>query len=167
MPADPARVKSLFLAAADLPETERGGFLDRECGADADLRGRVEALLRADAPAPGGATATFGSVLTNTRNGSSARDVSADDAMAMPRATPAMPASAKPPRISSEVTHTCVCHGTAPPTAARSTAAGPGSRYSRTPRAGPATCQAPSSIAKTMSDGTSRVSVRAAIERSS
>ncbi|MBX9580103.1 MAG: serine/threonine-protein kinase [Gemmataceae bacterium] len=51
MPADPARAKSLFLAAADLPDpAARAAFLDRECGGDADLRGRVEALLRADAP---------------------------------------------------------------------------------------------------------------------
>ena len=60
MPADPARAKSLFLAAADLPDADRPAFLDRECGGDADLRGRVEALLRADAPSPDDATGTFG-----------------------------------------------------------------------------------------------------------
>ena len=58
MPADPARAKSLFLAASDLPdEAARAAFLDRECGGDADLRGRVEALLRADAGPDPAATA--------------------------------------------------------------------------------------------------------------
>ncbi|QJW93766.1 WD40 repeat domain-containing serine/threonine protein kinase [Frigoriglobus tundricola] len=52
MPVDPARAKSLFLAAADLPAADRGPFLGRECGADADLRDRVEALLRADEEPP-------------------------------------------------------------------------------------------------------------------
>src|SRR5437868_3367165 len=58
MPAEPVekktpsevrsmKAKELFLAATDLPAEERGGFLERECGGDAELRGRVEALLRA------------------------------------------------------------------------------------------------------------------------
>jgi serine/threonine protein kinase len=52
MTVDPAQVKSLFLAAADLADpAARAAFLDRECGGDA-LRQRVEALLQADAPAP-------------------------------------------------------------------------------------------------------------------
>src|SRR5262245_7080314 len=51
MAIDPVRAKSLFLAASELGEAERAAYLDRECGADAALRGRVEALLRADAPA--------------------------------------------------------------------------------------------------------------------
>ena len=60
MPVDPVRAKALFLAAADLPEAERAAYLERECGAFTDLRDRVEALLRADAPAPDDATGTFG-----------------------------------------------------------------------------------------------------------
>jgi len=53
-----ARAKSLFLAASELADpTERAAYLDRECGGDAELRARVEALLRANdaAPLPGGA----------------------------------------------------------------------------------------------------------------
>jgi len=39
-------VKSLFLGASDLPSPEgRAAYLDRECGGEADLRARVEALL--------------------------------------------------------------------------------------------------------------------------
>ncbi len=45
--------KSLFLAASDLAEpAERAAFLERECGGDAELRARVEALLRANDAAP-------------------------------------------------------------------------------------------------------------------
>src|SRR5262249_28538025 len=45
--------KSLFLAASDLTDlAERAAYLDRECGDDAELRGRVEALLRANDAAP-------------------------------------------------------------------------------------------------------------------
>lgn len=56
MPVDAARAKSLFLAASDLADpVERAAYLDRECDGDAELRERVEALLRADAP-PGDAT---------------------------------------------------------------------------------------------------------------
>jgi WD40 repeat protein/serine/threonine protein kinase len=51
MAVDPARVKSLFLAASDLADPlERATYLDRECGGDDALRARVEVLLRADAP---------------------------------------------------------------------------------------------------------------------
>jgi tetratricopeptide (TPR) repeat protein len=51
MPVDSSRLKVLFIAAVELPAAERATFLDRECGADADLRQRVEALLKAhDAP---------------------------------------------------------------------------------------------------------------------
>src|SRR3954463_16570937 len=55
MAIDPKRAKSLFLAASDLAApAERAAYLDRECGGEADLRARVEALLAADAaPAPG------------------------------------------------------------------------------------------------------------------
>jgi WD40 repeat protein/serine/threonine protein kinase len=48
MSTDPQRLKMLFLAAAEIPSPlERGQFLDRECGPDAELRRHVEALLRA------------------------------------------------------------------------------------------------------------------------
>ncbi len=49
MAFDPALAKSLFLAASDIADrAARAAYLDRECGGDAELRGRVEALLRAD-----------------------------------------------------------------------------------------------------------------------
>jgi serine/threonine protein kinase/tetratricopeptide (TPR) repeat protein len=40
------RAEELFQQAADLPDDDRPRFLDERCGADADLRGKVEALLR-------------------------------------------------------------------------------------------------------------------------
>jgi serine/threonine protein kinase/tetratricopeptide (TPR) repeat protein len=53
MAVDPARAKSLFLAAADLADpAERAAYLDCECGGDHELRGRVEALLRANDASP-------------------------------------------------------------------------------------------------------------------
>src|SRR5229473_1204507 len=53
MAIDAARAKSLFLAASDLADpAERAAYLGRECGGDAELRGRVEALLRANDAAP-------------------------------------------------------------------------------------------------------------------
>src|SRR2546423_13327903 len=53
MAVDAARAKSLFLAASDLSDpAERAAYLDCECGGDAELRGRVEALLRANDAAP-------------------------------------------------------------------------------------------------------------------
>src|SRR5271155_2939524 len=49
MAVDAARAKSLFLSASDLTDpAERATYLDRECGGDAELRARVEALLAAD-----------------------------------------------------------------------------------------------------------------------
>ena len=49
MAFDPARVKSLFLEASDLPSPEeRAAYLDRECGGEPELRARVEALLAVD-----------------------------------------------------------------------------------------------------------------------
>jgi serine/threonine protein kinase len=45
MPADPHRVKELFMAVSGLPAAERAAALDRECAGDADLRQRVAALL--------------------------------------------------------------------------------------------------------------------------
>jgi serine/threonine protein kinase len=42
-----AQVKSLSLAASDISDpVERAAYLSRQCGDDAELRGRVEALLR-------------------------------------------------------------------------------------------------------------------------
>src|SRR4051812_4153640 len=53
MAVDAARAKSLFLAASDLDDrAERAAYLDREGGGDAELRGRIEALLRANDAAP-------------------------------------------------------------------------------------------------------------------
>ena len=53
MAVDSARAKSLFLVASDLSDpVERAAYLDRECGDDAELRGRVEALLRANDASP-------------------------------------------------------------------------------------------------------------------
>jgi serine/threonine protein kinase len=53
MAVNAARAKALFLAASDLADpTGRAAFLDRECGGDAELRARVEALLRANDAVP-------------------------------------------------------------------------------------------------------------------
>src|SRR6516164_5060471 len=53
MAVDAARAKSLFLIASDLADpAERAAYLDRECGADAELRARVEALLLSSDAAP-------------------------------------------------------------------------------------------------------------------
>ena len=53
MAVDAARAKSLFLNASDrAAPAARAAYLDRECGGDAELRGRVEALLRANDAAP-------------------------------------------------------------------------------------------------------------------
>src|ERR1700733_3760879 len=66
MAVDAARAKSLFLAASDLSDpAERAAYLERECGDDAELRGRVQALLRANdaspLPPPAAEVATVGS----------------------------------------------------------------------------------------------------------
>ncbi len=65
MAIDAGRAKSLFLAASDMPDAaERAAYLGRECGSDAELRDRVEALLGANDASPlppaesGDATAT-------------------------------------------------------------------------------------------------------------
>jgi tetratricopeptide (TPR) repeat protein len=51
MPADPKRVKDLFMVVSESPAEDRAAVLHRECGGDDDLRQRVEALLAAhDAP---------------------------------------------------------------------------------------------------------------------
>ena len=48
MTLDPARVQAVFLAAVEWHEpTARARVLDRECATDAELRRRVESLLRA------------------------------------------------------------------------------------------------------------------------
>ena len=48
MPLDPKRVQDVFLAAVEFHEpAARAAVLDRECSGDAELRQRVEALLRA------------------------------------------------------------------------------------------------------------------------
>jgi serine/threonine protein kinase/Tfp pilus assembly protein PilF len=47
MASDPKRVQAVFLEAVELPAADRAAVLDRECGADAELRQRVQALLRA------------------------------------------------------------------------------------------------------------------------
>ena len=53
MTFDTARAKSLFLAALDLADqAARAAYLDRECGGEAELRDRVETLLRASDRAP-------------------------------------------------------------------------------------------------------------------
>jgi hypothetical protein len=47
MPADPKRVKDLFLAAVEkATPQERAAFLDEACGADEELRRRIDELLR-------------------------------------------------------------------------------------------------------------------------
>ena len=48
MPPDPKRVQDVFLAAVEQPDLAgRAAVLDRECSDDPELRGRVEALMRA------------------------------------------------------------------------------------------------------------------------
>lgn len=48
MPLDPNRVQAVFLSAVECHEpAARAAVLDRECATDAELRRRVEALLRA------------------------------------------------------------------------------------------------------------------------
>ena len=48
MPLDPKRVQAVFLSAVECHEpAARAAVLDRECSTDAELRQRVEALLRA------------------------------------------------------------------------------------------------------------------------
>src|SRR5215472_15119257 len=48
MAVDAARAKALFLEASELADpAERTAYLERECGGDAELRQRVEALLAA------------------------------------------------------------------------------------------------------------------------
>ncbi len=54
MVIDPNRVKEIFLEATERPEgAARVAYLDRACGGDAALRGRVEVLLRSHDSASG------------------------------------------------------------------------------------------------------------------
>jgi WD40 repeat protein/serine/threonine protein kinase len=67
MPADPKRVRDLFLAAAELPAGDRAAYLSANVGDDDELQAAVERLLAAheqpasllDRPAPGVPTAEF------------------------------------------------------------------------------------------------------------
>jgi len=47
MNRDSNRDVSIFTQALKVAPEDRDGFLDKACGADAELRGKVEALLRA------------------------------------------------------------------------------------------------------------------------
>jgi eukaryotic-like serine/threonine-protein kinase len=47
MPANPSAARDIFLAAAELTANQRSEYLERACGGDAELRQRVDALLRA------------------------------------------------------------------------------------------------------------------------
>ena len=75
MPTEPNREETLFAAALRLPAGERAAFLNRECGGDAALRQRVEALLQADEqagefldePAPGVSDETVGATIGMVR----------------------------------------------------------------------------------------------------
>jgi tetratricopeptide (TPR) repeat protein len=44
----PEQIEELFLAAIELPEAERGAYLNSNCGADQSLRETLDRLLRAD-----------------------------------------------------------------------------------------------------------------------
>ncbi|MCA9183124.1 MAG: hypothetical protein KDA51_16795, partial [Planctomycetales bacterium] len=47
MPCDPQQIQAVFLAVTEKTPSERAAFLQGQCGTNADLRQRVEALLRA------------------------------------------------------------------------------------------------------------------------
>jgi hypothetical protein len=47
MKSDPDRELAIFTEALRVPPQERAAFLDRKCGGDKKLRGRLEGLLRA------------------------------------------------------------------------------------------------------------------------
>ena len=49
MPADPNRVRDVFLAAVELPPDQRPAYLAEACRGDADLRAEVDRLLAANA----------------------------------------------------------------------------------------------------------------------
>jgi eukaryotic-like serine/threonine-protein kinase len=47
MHVDPVRLEEVFLAASELPESERSAYLDEACGPDVELRAAVDRLLAA------------------------------------------------------------------------------------------------------------------------
>ena len=47
MKSDPDRELAIFTVALKVRPQERDAFLDRKCGGDKELRGRLERLLRA------------------------------------------------------------------------------------------------------------------------
>ena len=49
MPVDAHQVRDIFLSATEVPDAERGAYLDSACGAEAELRDAVERLLAAHA----------------------------------------------------------------------------------------------------------------------
>jgi hypothetical protein len=50
---DRQKARRIFMEMADLPESDRAAALERTCGGDTNLRGEVEALLRANGQAGG------------------------------------------------------------------------------------------------------------------
>ena len=48
-----SKVKEAFLGAVERRQDERAAFLERACGADADLRTEVESLVEFDVPPEG------------------------------------------------------------------------------------------------------------------
>lgn len=47
MNGDSSKEVAIFTEALKVSPQERGAFLDQACGGDADLRGRLEAILKA------------------------------------------------------------------------------------------------------------------------
>jgi len=95
----------------------------------------------------------LGSVFTNTRKGTSARDRIGDHATATPRNTPTAPASPNAPTISTDVIERCRSHGISSPVMACTTRSGAGSRYSRSWNTVTASCQATSRATKSAAAG--------------
>lgn len=58
------RIQDVFIAAAELPGTERSAFLKQACGADLDLRAEVESLLAAEDGAHSFVEGAFGQAVT-------------------------------------------------------------------------------------------------------
>src|SRR5471030_3037859 len=80
MAVDAARAKSLFLAASDLADpAERAAYLERECGGDAELRDRVEALLRANDASPLPPAATGEATIDSDPGGASPQPAATRD----------------------------------------------------------------------------------------
>ncbi|HZW11152.1 MAG TPA: hypothetical protein VFF69_14720, partial [Phycisphaerales bacterium] len=53
MSAQELSVEQVFLAASELPTTERGRYLDEQCAADPTMRAEIESLLRVHDQADG------------------------------------------------------------------------------------------------------------------